>query len=181
MSKRSKRAGFAGVTKLRKTLRRLEPEITSGIREVVRRGANAILYDAINNARRVDYGLEPGILDTGAMIDSMSIKYSTDGFTALIGPEAQSIKNLANVKTKLLKSGRESKISLNSKRARWNAMKGYWAETGTKGDPSLNIPPIERKPFMAPAFDANKAWIARDARKEINIVLSSVVSTTTDE
>lgn len=181
MSGRSKRAGFSGLTKLRKTLRRLEPEITSDVREVVRRGANSILADAKNNARSADYGAELGIMDTGAMIDSMAIKYSPDGFTALIGPAAEDIKSLANVKTKLLKSGRESKVSLRSKEARYNAMKGYWAEFGTKGDPKSNIPPIQPAPFMGPAFDVNKGWIAKDARKAVSKALADAVRSTGDE
>ena len=174
------RKGYSGVTKLRKTLRRLDPEITADVREVVRRGANAILADAKANARSADYGSLPGILDTGEMIESMSIKYSPDGFTALIGPAAEDIKSLANVKEKMLKSGRLSKVTLRNKEARWNAMKAYWAEFGTKGDSSRNIPMIRPTPFMNPAFDANKAWIAKDAVKATKKAIEAAVRTTTD-
>jgi len=181
VSVRSKRAGFAGVTKLRKTLRRLDPEITSGVREVVRRGANAILSDAKRNAESAKYGKLPGIRETGDMIDSMSIKYSPDGFTAVIGPSAEDIKNLANIKEKTLKSGGLTKVTLRKKDARWNAIKGYWAEFGTKGDPSRNIDPITPAPFMAPAFDVNKDWISKDARKATKKAIDDAVRMTTDD
>ena len=180
MSTFNQRKAFSGVTKLRKTLRRLEPEITSEVRESIRRGANAILFDAKQNAESADYGKEPGVRDTGDMIDSMSIKYGNDGFTALIGPAAQDVKTLGKIDARMLKSGAESKVTIRSKDAKWNVFKGLWAEFGTKGSPKNNIPAITPAPFMQPAFDANKGWIAKDVNKAVSQALADAVRTTTD-
>ena len=180
MSTFNQRKAFSGVTKLRKTLRRLEPEITSGVREAIRRGANSILYDAKQNAESVDYGKEPGIRETGDMIDSMAIKYGNDGFTALIGPAAEDVKTLGKIDARMLKSGAESKVTLRSKAAKWNAFKGLWAEFGTKGSSKHNIPAVTPAPFMQPAFDVNKGWISKDVNKAVNQALADAVRTTTD-
>jgi len=180
MSTRSQRKGLSGVTKLRRTLRRLDPEITSEVREVVRRGANSILFDAKQNARSADYGKEPGIRDTGDMIDAMGIKYARDGFTALIGPAAEDVKTLGKVNEKVTKRGAMTKATVRSKKARWTALKGLWAEFGTKGVPSKNIPPVTPAPFMQPAYDTNKSWIARDARKATGDAIAAAVRATSD-
>ena len=180
MSTYRQRKGFSGVTKLRKTLRRLDSDVTSEIREVIRRGANSILHDAKANAESANYGKEPGIRDTGDMIDSMDVKFGRDGFTALIGPGAESIKGLKAVKEVRLKSGKLSKVTIRNKRARRNVFKGLWAEFGTKGDPTQNIPKIVPAPFMQPAYDVNEGWIKKDLGKAIEKALANAVRSTSD-
>lgn len=75
MSTARQRRGFAGVSKLRKTLRRLEPEMVSGIKDAIKRGAQAIEYDMLIGISK----------DTGETAQHISYKISRDGFTAQIG------------------------------------------------------------------------------------------------
>jgi hypothetical protein len=183
LSTTRQRRGFAGVNKLRKTLRRLDPEITKDIKVVLSRGAKAIHRDAVNNAETANYGQIPGIRDTGDLIRSIGIKYSRDELSVLIGPGAgdATLKNLGPQAAKLTKTGKQTKASIRNREAQWNAMKGYWAEFGTKGDPSRNIPAITPTPFMNPAFDSNKAWLRSEVKDAVSKVLASVSAGTSDE
>ena len=138
MSTARQRRGFAGVTKLRKTLRRLEPEMIAGIQTVIKRGAKAIEYDMLVGIPK----------DTGETAQYINAKISRDGLTAQIG--------------------------FVGKKAVQGGYAARFIEYGTKGYAKDNIPPQPATPFMSPAFDANKDWITRDARKEINVTLKNV-------
>lgn len=166
MSTARQRSGYRGVNKLRRTLRRMDPEITEGIREAIKRGATEIEKDAINNARTADYGKIPGIRDTGDMINSISSSISRDGFSAIIGPEAKRARaGFQKVTEKFTKKGARTAATVKNKQARWNIFKAYWAEFGTKGNPAKNIPKVIPAPFMRPAFDVNRDKIWRDCQK----------------
>ena len=75
MSTARQRRGFAGVTKLRKTLRRLEPESSAGIKKALTDGARDIHFDMYTNVPK----------DTGETAYHLSYKIARDGLTARIG------------------------------------------------------------------------------------------------
>ena len=75
MSTARQRRGLAGVTKLRRTLRRLGPEARDGIKEVLVRGSQAIEADMMINIPK----------DTGETASNISYKIARDGLTARIG------------------------------------------------------------------------------------------------
>ena len=153
--------GFVGVSKLRRTLRRLEPEITKGVKYELARGAQAIKDDAVRNFRAIDV---PEI-GTGELKRSISYQISRDGLTAVIGPEAK--------RAKLSKGIFSNNASSNTyktkpaKAALWNIRKGYWVEFGTKGYPKGGIPPMPARPWMNPAWDMNKDKLRERIRKEV--------------
>lgn len=75
MSTAAQRRGYAGVTKLRRTLRRLEPDATEGIRKALTEGAEAMHYDMLSNIPK----------DTGETAQHLSYKVARDGLTARVG------------------------------------------------------------------------------------------------
>lgn len=160
---RAQKRGFQGVTPLRKKLRRLDKVITAGITEEVEKLAKEVEMDAIGYAFLAD------IRDSGDMIDSISYKLGRDGLTATVGPGASSgaWQGVAFDTS----SSRFAKLSIKSKEARWNFIKGYWAEFGTEqrtdtytymGPGGKNItvtrdhPGQDERPFMNRAWDDNK-------------------------
>ena len=140
MSTARQRRGFAGVTKLRRTLRRLEPETVAEIKKVIVRGAQAIEADMMISIPK----------DTGDTASNISYKIARDGLTAQIG--------------------------FVGKKAVEKGFVARFIEYGTKGSAKQNIPPQPARPFMGPAFDANKGWIVRDAQREIGIVLQRLAA-----
>lgn len=163
MTTRRQRAGFAGVTKLRKTLRRLEPEAKQGIKDSFRDAAERIHYDSLVNLRSKVSGE-----GSGDLAASIGIKYGRDGFTAVIGPGADTVKiNKSPFNTALY-------VSKRAKHDAWQFFKGYWFEFGTKGNPGKNIPPQPARPFMNPAYDANKGELMRDLQGVIAKTLTEL-------
>lgn len=138
MSTARQRRGYAGVTKLRRTLRRLEPEVTIGVRNVLEKGAAAIEADMLINIPK----------DTGDTASFIQSKVARDGLTARVG--------------------------FIDKKNREAGFKARFIEYGTKGSPKQNVPPQPARPFMAPAFDANRDWIVEAAKKEIGQVINEV-------
>ena len=164
------RTGLRGATKLRRTLRRLEPEITKGVQYEVARGAQKIKDDAIRNFRSIDV---PEI-GTGDLLRSISYNLSRDKLSAVIGPEAKRAKlNKGIFSTKARVKTYKTKPA---KAARWNIMKGYWVEFGTKGAPDENIPPMPPRPYMNPAWDMNKGALRVKIRGEVNKALKEVTN-----
>ena len=138
MSTARQRAGYRGVTKLRRTLRRIEPEVTIGIKNVMERAAKAIEVDMLIGIPQ----------DTGDTASFISSKIARDGLTARIG--------------------------FIGKKAVEGGYVARFIEYGTKGYPKRNIPAMPARPFMSPAFDANRDWIVKDAQQEIRSVLFDV-------
>jgi len=152
-AKQNQARGYAGLSKLRKTLRRIEPETTQGVKDSIQKGAEAIEADILINgqAHRI----------TGDMLNSVAIKYGRDRMTAVIGPGAASISvNKSPFNTTLY-------VSQKSKFNAWQFFKAYWIEFGTKGAPSRNIPPQPAKPFVQPAWDSNKTWLISDVKAAV--------------
>lgn len=50
------------------------------------------------------------------------------------------------------------------KKAGWRAL---FVENGTKGSPAHNIPPQPARPFLRPAFEANREWIMQRHRRAV--------------
>lgn len=138
MSTARQRAGLRGVSKLRRTLRRIEPESREGIAKAVKKGAEAIEADMM-------IGIPKDTGDTAALI---SHKIARDGLTARVG--------------------------FIGKRASEQGYVARFIEYGTKGYPKRNIPPQSARPFMGPAFDANKDWIVRETQREIARVIADI-------
>lgn len=150
---RRRRSGLAGVTKLRKTLRRLDPEIVKDLKTVVREGGEAIKQDQIAGAP----------VREGDLVREIDYKLGRDGMTVVVGPGAKRV-NIAST----LPFG-EARMNLSPAKghALLQFFKAYWYEFGTKGSPKRNIPPQAAKPFLIPAYDINKEWMLRRARKAI--------------
>lgn len=154
-----RRSSFSGIRKLRRTLRRIDPEVTADLKVTFRNAAETISNDAAAGA------YAQGLYDSGDMIASITYKMGRDGLTAVIGPGADRIKISKNpFDTTLYVKDRD-------KHAAMQFFKAYWAEFGTKGVPSKGIPPQSATPFLNPAFDANKGWIARQTKDGISASL----------
>lgn len=163
----SRARGYAGLSKLRKTLRRLEPEAAEGIKTSFKHGAELIQYDIIQN------GLQHRI--TGDMLRSVDVKMGRDGLTAVIGPGASRIRiGKSPFDTTMYKSAE-------GKHQAFQFFKAYWIEFGTKGYPERNIPAQPAQPFVQPAYDANKGWIVRNVQDEIRATLRNVTSGRTQQ
>jgi len=50
-------------------------------------------------------------------------------------------------------------------------LKGVWIEFGTKGNAEKNIPSRPGNPFMAPAWQLNKAWAQQRMRRALRTAL----------
>ena len=158
----SRARGYAGLSKLRKTLRRLEPEAAEGIKDTFEKGAQLIQYSVIQN------GSEHRI--SRDMFPSVSYKMGRDGLTAVIGPGADRIRiGKSPFDTTLYKSAE-------GKHQAFQFFKAYWIEYGTKGDPERGIPPQRAQPFVNPAYDEHKGWIVENVQGEIRAALRYVTS-----
>lgn len=149
MSRR--RSGIQGVSKLRRTLRRVEPELLRPLKDAVRDGGEAIKQDQISGAPN----------DEGDLVREIDYKLGRDGMTAVVGPGARHIsisRNPFDTRKRMSNPGRHALMQF---------FKAYWYEFGTKGSPERNIPPQPPRPFLTPAFDLNRAWILRRSRAAI--------------
>ena len=159
---------FKQSNKLRRTLSRIDPEITKGVKQELKSAAEHIHFDAISNA------MAKGIYDSGDMVASIAIKYGRGGLTAVIGPGADAISiNKSPFNTKLY-------VSNKSKYLAWQFFKGYWAEGGTKGDPKRNVPPKAPRRFMQPAFDSNKDAYRKSVQDAVRSALKEASEGGTD-
>ena len=71
----ARRGSYANVSKLRKTLRRIEPELRKEVEDEVEHAAQVVQADAIKLAPK----------DTGNLASQISYKVARDGLTAKIG------------------------------------------------------------------------------------------------
>lgn len=157
--------GFSNVSKLRRKLRKIDPEATRGVKKAVERAAQAIEADAIGNVP----------IDEGDLQRSISYKVGRDGFSAIIGPGVDRAtirsKGLGGATMKFTRSGALTSATIKDKDARFQLSKGLWVEFGTKSnDSGKSMPP---RPFMQPAFDVNKGWAVREIREAISDALES--------
>jgi len=170
---RSQQRGFQGVTKLRRTLRRLDPELTQEIRDLVTEAGKDLEADikryAVNLKR------------TDAMYDSIGYKVSRDGFTVIAGVEAPSTKIqgrvvLGKIARKTTKSGRLTLATSKKLSARMNIYKAIYHEFGTKGAPDQNIGPLMPTYMHQKAFNGLKPGMQAKFAKAIDKALRSAAS-----
>ena len=154
MSRR--RSGLSGVTRLRRVLRRVEPESLRELKDAVREGGEAVKQDQIAGAP----------IKEGDMVREIDAKLGRDGLTVVVGPGARHVSITKNPFGRTRK-----KMSAPSKRALFQFFKAYWYEFGTKGYSERNIPPQPARPFLGPAFDVNRAWILQRSREGIRLAL----------
>lgn len=158
MSRR--RSRVQGVNKLRRTLKRIDPEVTADVKTAIREGAEAIQADAINLVPR----------DTGDLARSIDYRVSSDGLAAVVGPAARAAE-IVRRKTGSAFKAAQVRLSARNKKLMFEFYKGWWIERGTKGSPKRNIPPQPARPFMKPAFDLNESWILGRVKAGINKAL----------
>lgn len=152
----ARRSRVQGVNKLRRTLRRIDPEATEAVRVAIAEGVQAIELDAVQLVPK----------DTGDLARSIQHKVSRDGLTAIVGPGANAAE-IVRRKAGSAFNVRGVKLSNKNKELMFQFFKGYWIERGTKGNPKKNIPPQPPRPFMKPAYDMNKQWILGRVKKGI--------------
>ena len=168
MSTARQRRGFAGVTKLRKTLRRFDESLTRDIKVELEAGAQAIERDMIGGAP----------VDEADLVNSIGYKMGRDGFTAVIGPAADSAQiksGFGVVNEKFTKAGNLTAATVRNKTARMQLYKALWAEFGTKaGEPGSSSKPA--RPFIQPAYDANKDRLTERIRAAVDRALKEAAS-----
>lgn len=134
-------SGYGGLSKLRKTFKRMEPEVRELVAREIKETARDVKKDAIGIAILKD------IRDTDEMIRSIDYKMGRDGSTAVIGPGAAATawqkKPWDNT------SDRAIRMSANQKHMKMQFFKGYWQEFGTVNRP-------EKRSFMGDAWEANE-------------------------
>lgn len=149
----SRARGYAGLSKLRKTLKRMEPTIQREFHKALESAGQELKQDAVMFASMKN------IKDSGDLIASIDYKVGSGGSTVVVGPGAAALtwqkKPWDN------QSAAAMKLSRKQKHMKWQFFKGYWAEFGTKGDPSRGIPEQPARPFMGPAWDNNKAGLQK--------------------
>jgi hypothetical protein len=164
----ARRSRVEGTTALRKKLRRIDPAIKQEIADVVIAGLEAIKRDA--------QAMVP--VDTGDLRNSIEVQFSKrDGVSGLVGPGAKAaeiVRRKSDSKTSF--GGWKYRLSKKNKAALYEFFKGYWIEFGTKGNAKKNIPAQPARPFMAPAYLKNRAWIAEKARIAVDKVLVRIAS-----
>lgn len=163
-------SGIRGVNHLRRTLKRLDPEIRRELADAVESGAKAIELAA--------QAFVP--VDEGDLRRSIGHKMSGDKLTAIIGPAAKQLARVGGrtsagaafsaTRQKMLIGKRES-TTIRNKKALFQFFKGYWLEYGTKGYPKHNIPPLRPRPFMRPAFSKNERLIVRNVEQGVKKAL----------
>lgn len=158
-------SGIKGLNKLRRTLRRIEPEMQEPVRAAILNTAEAIKQDAIAGAP----------IDEGDLVRSIDYKLGRDGFTAVIGPGAKAAEIARSRGGSAFatqdRKGEIIRMSAANKKLLFQFFKGYWHEFGTKGSPEHNIPPLPARPFMNPAYLLNEEYGKAQVRAAVKIAL----------
>lgn len=151
-ARRRQRSGLRGVNSLRRTLRRIEPEAKTELKEAVEQGAEAILQDMIMLVPK----------DSGDLARLLNKRVARDGTTARIGLLTKKQQQdgfyarFLEYGTKGYAAG-QTRFAKNSK---------------TTTRVKRNVPARPAQPFIGPAFDLNKDWILERARKGIDLALA---------
>lgn len=141
-----KARGYVGLSKLRKTFKRMEPTIQHRIRKQLEAAGWEVMVDAIMFARMQD------LEQTGDLIRSIDFKVGSDGSTVVIGPGAAALTWQRRPWDNT--SQRAKNMSIKQKAMKWNFFKGYWGEFGTAGEY-----PQPARPFMNSAWESNAPGI----------------------
>lgn len=156
-----------GTNKLRRTLRRIDPELTDELRVSIRETSEAVVADALRFVP----------IDEGDLARSIDYKLGRDGFTSVIGPGAKAAElvrrksRIGSAFGKLDKKGRRIKLNRTNRHLYRQFLKGLWIEFGTKGNPSKNIPRRPPRAFMGRAWALNRPWALRRSRKALQRAL----------
>ncbi len=179
-SSRAQRRGFEGVTKLRKTLRRLEPEATQELKNVTIEAGEMLKFLVLGNVQA------NGLIWTGDMAQWVDSKLSGDKLTVVVGVGAGNAhirKNgFAGVTAKYTASGNLTKATVRNRDARWAMYKALWAEFGTKGASfsyngrAVTIPPQPATNFHQKAFDQAAPRIRQQAGLALKNILRDAVN-----
>lgn len=158
-------SGIKGLNELRRTLRRIEPELQQPIQTAIHNTAEAIKADAIAGAP----------VDEGDLVRSIDYKIGRDGFTAVIGPGAKAAEIArsrgGSAFATRTRKGEVIRMSATNKNLLFQFFKGYWHEFGTKGSPEHNIPPLPARPFMTPAYLLNEEYGKAQVRAAVKAAL----------
>lgn len=154
---------LTGTKKLVRTLRRIEPEAREPLAAAIREGLEAIKWDAISRVP----------IDSGELARSIDVVHSRDGLSGAVGPAAKSMSIVKRSTRTGFATAAIGKLKLNDRNRKrlFQFFKGYWVEFGTKGSAARGIPPMAPRPFMRPAWDANRAWMTERVRKAIRNTL----------
>lgn len=157
------RSRLTGPKKLVRVLRRVEPAARDPLAAAIREGLEAIKWDAVARAP----------VDSGDLARSIDYIQSRDGLSGAVGPAAKSMSIVKRSTKSGFATAAIGKLKLNerNKDRLWQFFKGYWVEFGTKGSAKRNIPPQAARPFMRPAWDANRAWMTERVRAAIRNAL----------
>lgn len=164
MASYSKRRGLQGVDPLRRKLRNMEKVLESGIKPAIKQAAASIEASAKAYAPK----------DTGELMRAIKSKVSGDGMSAVIGPYANAAIVNSVVKGTAFNNKGGGVLTELDKKKKFQFFKGYWIEFGTKGAPDRNIPAQPARPFMQPAFDANKAEAVANVKNLVNAQLKNI-------
>ena len=171
MARRSK---VEGVTRLRKKLRRVDPAITSGIRDILKQN-----LDAMATTER---GLVP--VDTGEMRNSIQVLVSKDGMTGIVGPGARAAEivrkasgsEFSLVRNRGKRRGSYIKLRTGNKKLLMQFYKAYWLNFGTKGSAKRNIPAQSPLKFVEQTWAIHKPGLSQSMRAEINSALKVIAN-----
>ncbi|MEM1142729.1 MAG: HK97 gp10 family phage protein [Pseudomonadota bacterium] len=144
------------MTKLRRTLRRMEEEITEGVASEIETVAKTVEQNML--------GMVP--VDEGDLASVIAYKIGRDGFSAVIGPgagSAQIKKGLGLSAQKYLKGGGVTAATARNNFIRLQLYKAHWIEYGTRNVPA--------RPFIQPAWDVNKDQFRRQVRRAVDIAI----------
>lgn len=158
-------SGLRGINKLRRTLRRLEPEVQDLVKVAIVNTSEAIKQDAIAGAP----------VDEGDLVRSIDYKIGRDGLTSVIGPGAKAAEIARSKGGSAFatqdRKGEIIRMSASNKALLFQFFKGYWHEYGTKGSPDHGIPPLPARPFMNPAYLLNEAYGKAQVRAAVKAAL----------
>jgi len=127
----SRARGYAGMSKLRKLLNKMEPDTRGLVSDVIEDGAQAIRADMMIGAP----------VDDGDLVRSISYKLGRNGLSAYIGPGADRAsiakRGFGQSQRRYTKGGSLTSATLKDDHARLQLYKAHWYEHGTK--PVLRI------------------------------------------
>jgi len=162
------KSAYSGVAKLRRLLRKMDPETVKGVTDAMKRGAESIHYDMLSSVPQ----------DSGDLARSIGTKKGRDGMTYYIGPGADraSVVKLGfgQADQKYTKSGALTKATISNNDARFQLYKANWIEFGTK--PHGGHPGTPARPFLNPAYDANSRRIMSEVQNAIAKALESAAN-----
>lgn len=162
--KASQKAGIIGLSSIRLSLRKAIPAIREEVAKVIEESAA--------EAVEVERFMAPR--SEGDLIQSISYVVSSDGLSAVIGPGirgATTVKKAAGsyFATRSLSSrtGKVLNFSKQTQFDRFQLMKGYWLEVGTKK--------MRRHPFVEPTWDSIKHKVVTNVSTAVDIALHKIV------